>query len=188
MAYYIFLKFLRCLEEFRKNPHVKIPPKSSSTIFQSLAKFKNQILIRKFFFFPFFAFGPADLAARQASSAQPATSFPPPSPALACRPAQATHLPGPTRPSRSPVPYLQPRPAPPPFRSCAAAPPPPGLPWPPFLPARATPPSFTPWPLLPPSNRALTRRDEPEFTRPLNATSSPAVTRPHRLGAPPQAL
>jgi hypothetical protein len=100
MAYYIFLKSLRSLEEFRKNPHVKIPPKSSSTIFQSLAKFKNQILIRKFFFFfPFLAFGPADPAARQASSAQPATSLPPPSRALACRPAQAT-LSRPTRPSQ----------------------------------------------------------------------------------------
>jgi hypothetical protein len=28
MACYIFLKSLRSLEEFRKNPHVKIPPKS----------------------------------------------------------------------------------------------------------------------------------------------------------------
>jgi hypothetical protein len=43
MAYYIFLKSLRSLEEFRKNPHVKIPPKSPSTNFQSLGKFKNPI-------------------------------------------------------------------------------------------------------------------------------------------------
>jgi hypothetical protein len=43
MAYYIFLKSLRSLEEFRKNPHVKIPPKSPSTIFQCLGKFKNPI-------------------------------------------------------------------------------------------------------------------------------------------------
>jgi hypothetical protein len=49
MAYYIFLKSLRSLEEFRKNPHVKIPPKSP-TNFQSLDKFKNPILIQKFFF------------------------------------------------------------------------------------------------------------------------------------------
>jgi hypothetical protein len=41
MACYIFLKSLRSLEEFRKNPHVKIPPKSPSTNFQSLGKFKN---------------------------------------------------------------------------------------------------------------------------------------------------
>jgi hypothetical protein len=38
MAHYIFLKSLRSLEEFRKNPHVKIP-----TNFQSLGKFKNPI-------------------------------------------------------------------------------------------------------------------------------------------------
>jgi hypothetical protein len=51
MAYYIFLKSLRSLEEFRKNPHVKIPHKSPSTNFQSLDKFKNPILIQKFIFF-----------------------------------------------------------------------------------------------------------------------------------------
>jgi hypothetical protein len=43
MTYYIFLKSLRSLEEFRKNPHVKILPKSPSTNFQSLGKFKNPI-------------------------------------------------------------------------------------------------------------------------------------------------
>jgi hypothetical protein len=64
MAYYIFIKSLRSLEEFRKDPHVKIPPKSLSTNFQSLGKFKNPILIQKFFFL---AFGPANLAARLAS-------------------------------------------------------------------------------------------------------------------------
>jgi hypothetical protein len=53
MAYYIFLKSLRSLEEFRKNPHVKIPPKSPSTIFQSLVTIKNQILFRKEFFLHF---------------------------------------------------------------------------------------------------------------------------------------
>jgi hypothetical protein len=63
MAYYIFLKSLRSLEEFRKNPHVKIPPKSP-TNFQSLGKFKNPILIQKFFFL---AFGQANLVARSAS-------------------------------------------------------------------------------------------------------------------------
>jgi hypothetical protein len=41
---------LRSLEEFRKNPHVKIPPKSPSTNFQSHGKFKNPILIQKFLF------------------------------------------------------------------------------------------------------------------------------------------
>jgi hypothetical protein len=50
MANYIFLKSLRNLEEFRKNPHVKIPPKSPCAKFQSLGKFKNPIFIRKEFF------------------------------------------------------------------------------------------------------------------------------------------
>jgi hypothetical protein len=52
MAWHIifFLKSLRSLEEFRKNPHVKIPPKSASTNFQRLGKFKNPIFIRKEFF------------------------------------------------------------------------------------------------------------------------------------------
>jgi hypothetical protein len=47
MAYYIFLKSLRILEEFRKNPHIKIPPKSPYTNFQSLVIFKNQNFIPK---------------------------------------------------------------------------------------------------------------------------------------------
>jgi hypothetical protein len=75
MAYYIFLKSLRSLEEFRKNPHVKMPPKSPPTNFQSLGKFKNLIFIKKEFFFSEFSpLGPAGL---------------PTPPALACRPAQA---------------------------------------------------------------------------------------------------
>jgi hypothetical protein len=65
MAYYIFLKSLRSLEEFRKNPHVKIPPKSPSTNFQSLGKFKNPIFNSEILFL---AFGPADPAARSASN------------------------------------------------------------------------------------------------------------------------
>jgi hypothetical protein len=43
MAYYIFLKSLRSPEEFRKNTHVKIPPKSPCGNFQSLGKFRNLI-------------------------------------------------------------------------------------------------------------------------------------------------
>jgi hypothetical protein len=53
MASYIFLKSLRSLEEFRKKilmSKFKIPPKSPSTIFQSLAITKNQILFGKEFF------------------------------------------------------------------------------------------------------------------------------------------
>jgi hypothetical protein len=41
MAYYIFLKSLRSPEEFMKNPHIKIPPKSPPTNFQSLCIFKK---------------------------------------------------------------------------------------------------------------------------------------------------
>jgi hypothetical protein len=50
MACYIFLKSLRSLEEFRKNPHVKIPPKSSCANFHALVNSKIQFLIQKFFF------------------------------------------------------------------------------------------------------------------------------------------
>jgi hypothetical protein len=41
MAYHIFLKSLRSPEEFMKNPHIKIPPKSPPTNFQSLCIFKK---------------------------------------------------------------------------------------------------------------------------------------------------
>jgi hypothetical protein len=53
MAYYIFLKYLRSLEEFRKNPHVKIPPKSPCANFQSLGKFKNRIFNSEILFLRF---------------------------------------------------------------------------------------------------------------------------------------
>jgi hypothetical protein len=53
MAYFIFLKYLRSLEEFRKNLHVKIPPKSPCANFQSLGIFKNSIFIRKGIFLRF---------------------------------------------------------------------------------------------------------------------------------------
>jgi hypothetical protein len=68
MTYYIFLKSLRSLEEFRKNPHVKIPPKSPCANFQSLGKFKNYIFNSEILFF---AFGPADLAAHSAVGLSP---------------------------------------------------------------------------------------------------------------------
>jgi hypothetical protein len=47
MAYYIFIKTLRSLEEFRKNPHIKIHPKSHPRNFQSLGIFKNPNFILK---------------------------------------------------------------------------------------------------------------------------------------------
>jgi hypothetical protein len=51
MAWHIsfFLKSLSSLEEFRNNPHVKIPPKSPCANFQSLGIFKNKILFGKEF-------------------------------------------------------------------------------------------------------------------------------------------
>jgi hypothetical protein len=53
MAYYIFQKSLGSLEEFRKNPHVKIPPKSPCANFQSLGKFKIPIFNSEIHF-PYF--------------------------------------------------------------------------------------------------------------------------------------
>jgi hypothetical protein len=75
MAYYIFLNSLRSLEEFRKNPHVKVPPKSPSTNFQSLGKFKTPIFNSEILFLDF---GPVDLAAHSASSPASPLAAPPP--------------------------------------------------------------------------------------------------------------
>jgi hypothetical protein len=82
MAYYIFLKSLRSLEEFRKNPHVKIPPKSPSTNFQSFGKFKNPIINSEILFLDF---SPADLAAHSTfGPASPLAALPRrPKPSLA---------------------------------------------------------------------------------------------------------
>jgi hypothetical protein len=75
MAWYIlfFLKSLMSLEEFRNNPHIKIPPKSPCTNFQSLFIFKNPIFILKRIFLQISAqsaqqpVGPSGLLARLAS-------------------------------------------------------------------------------------------------------------------------
>jgi hypothetical protein len=96
MAYFIFLKSLRSLEELMKNPHVKIPPKSPCANFQRLGIFKNQILfpkefsrhfrpIRPFGSFFFFSTGrflhppphwvSASRPAQPTLTAQPATFF-----------------------------------------------------------------------------------------------------------------
>jgi hypothetical protein len=87
MAYYIFLKSLRSLEEFRKNPHVKIPPKSPCANFQSLGIFKKSNFIQKGIF-PV-TFGPATAHFLFFSTGH----FFPPHWALASRLAQLTSRP-----------------------------------------------------------------------------------------------
>jgi hypothetical protein len=97
MAYYIFLKSLRSLEEFRKNPHVKIPPKSPSTNFPSLAKFKIQFLFEKNSSSEFSPLGPTG---PRASGAPPNCHLPhrkmpsaaPPSPSPRARLTDGPHL------------------------------------------------------------------------------------------------
>jgi hypothetical protein len=86
MSYYIFLKYLRSLEEFRKNPHVKFHPKFPCANFQSLGKFKNPIFNSEILFF---AFGLADLAAHSAVGPADPAGFSPLPQAEAHRPAQA---------------------------------------------------------------------------------------------------
>jgi hypothetical protein len=69
MAYFIFPKYLRSLEEFRKNPHVKIPPNFLCANFQSLGKFKNPIFNSKIFllhFWPGYPYRPTRLSAQPA--------------------------------------------------------------------------------------------------------------------------
>jgi hypothetical protein len=104
MEYFIFLKYLRRLEEFRNNSHVKIPPKSPPTNFQSLGIFKNQILFRKEFS-SLSAQPDQQPAGPSGLLAQPRPFFsfptghspPPPHWALACRQAQLS-----SRPNRPP--------------------------------------------------------------------------------------
>jgi hypothetical protein len=84
MAYYIFLKSLRSLEEFRKNSHVKIPPKSPFTNFQSLTIIKNQIFIRKRIFLHIRPIRPSSQSAYSASQPTPPPRLCFPCPA--CRP------------------------------------------------------------------------------------------------------
>jgi hypothetical protein len=83
MAYYIFLKSLRSLEEFRKNPHVKIPPKSPSTNLQRVGKFKNPIFNSEILFLLI----SARLTLRPTRPLSPASPLATPSPAGRKRPA-----------------------------------------------------------------------------------------------------
>jgi hypothetical protein len=75
MAYYIFLKSLRSLEEFKKNPHIRIPPKSPCTNFQSLGIFKNLIFIPKGFFSSFRPSRPVGWFTLSAHAAHPGLFF-----------------------------------------------------------------------------------------------------------------
>jgi hypothetical protein len=75
MAYYIFLKSLRSLEEFRKNPRIKIPPKSPCTNFQSISIFKNPIFIPKRIFLHISAQPPTGVFGLLAHAMDAAPSF-----------------------------------------------------------------------------------------------------------------
>jgi hypothetical protein len=66
---------LMSLEEFRKSPHIKIPPKSPCTNFQSLGIFKNPIFILKEIFLQLSAQQPADPSGLLAHSPQLAFFF-----------------------------------------------------------------------------------------------------------------
>jgi hypothetical protein len=92
-----FLKSWRSLEEFRKNPHLKISPKSPSTNFQSLAIIKNQIFIWKRIFLHFRPIWPSSQPAYSASrpTPPPGLRFPRP----ACQPTPPPGLRPITRPN-----------------------------------------------------------------------------------------
>jgi hypothetical protein len=76
MAYYIFPNSFRSLQEFRKNPHIKIPPKSPCTNIQSLDILKNTIFIPKRIFLQNLAQPPASMFGLLAHEAH-MTSLPP---------------------------------------------------------------------------------------------------------------
>jgi hypothetical protein len=79
MAYYIFLKTFRSLEEFKKNPHIKIPPKSPPINLQILGIFKNPIFILKRIFLQLLAQSaqePADLFGLSPHAAHPTFFLP----------------------------------------------------------------------------------------------------------------
>jgi hypothetical protein len=101
MPYFIFLKSLRSLEKFKKNPHIKIPPKSPFINFQSLGIFKNLIFILKRNSLQFWPNQPTGLFGLFGPRGPPPAFLPPPA---------------------EPVSSLS--------RSRVTTPPPPGPPWP----------------------------------------------------------
>jgi hypothetical protein len=131
MAYFIFLKSLTSLGEFRKNPHVKIPPKFPCANFQSIGIFKNSIFITKEILFDFRPewpgrpsqptrpFGPSGQAGRAS----------PPGPKRPGRPKQPTR----PRAARKAEPAHQAKSPPPPSPSSLNAP---VVPLPPLVPPR----------------------------------------------------
>jgi hypothetical protein len=139
MAYIIFIKSMRSLGEFRKNPHVKIPPKSPCANFQSLGIFKNQILFGE-------EFSPS-LSAHPAFRPSLFFFYRPIFPPLPTGPWPSDRPSPPARPNQPPFFFL-------PHRSRArTAPPPAGLAPPPRSPRRlhqkrkmaaSNPPSFPP--------------------------------------------
>jgi hypothetical protein len=158
MAYYIFLKSLRSLEEFRKIPTSKFLLNLLVQIFKALVNSKIQLLLRKGFLFRFgsaarrciWPFSPAGLTGYTRPSCSP--SLPP---------AETSAATGPVSPRRA---------------STARAPQPPPLSAP-VLPLHLYSLAITT-----PSNRAITRHDELKITRPLNTTALPTITPP----SPPQ--
>jgi hypothetical protein len=161
MACYIFLKSLRSLEEFRKNPHLKIPPKSPCRIFPSLAKFRKSLKFKNLFFLWIFSWDPARLA-------QLPHSGPLRLAGQAAQPTSLAHQPsdpplslttGPHSPSsssgRAGLRHTPTVPQPHPSR--------PGRP---SSQCQPSPSSFTPWPLLPPFKSCL---NSPWWTRNYSA-------------------
>jgi hypothetical protein len=103
MAYFIFLKSLRSLGEFRKNPHIKIPPKFPCANFQRLCIFKNPKFYSEIILLSFRLirrFGPA-VAHSFFSNQQ---IFPP----LPTRPRPPGWPSPPSRPNRPPVVFFLP--------------------------------------------------------------------------------
>jgi hypothetical protein len=80
MSYNIFLKSLRSLDKFRKNPHIKIPSQSPCINFQSPNIFKIQFVFSNDFSFKFQPNIHPTFWPRAAQQAEPAHQVMPPFP------------------------------------------------------------------------------------------------------------